>query len=231
MTHINASSPADLSMTLHWSPRSPFVRKVMIVLHETALLDHVTCVRNVVGMTQPNEQVMQDNPLNKIPILVLGDGRKLYDSRVICEFLDDLHDGPRLIPGDRPAYFQAMTWQALGDGFTELLLLWRNWYMDRGLPHDCAEDPYLATFTLKAQRVLAALEEQADALAASPFGVGHIAIGCALGQFDFRWSFITWRVAHPRLARWFDSFQQRPSVSATQVRDDQAPASEPIRSH
>lgn len=209
-------------MTLHWSPRSPFVRKVMIVLHETRLLEQVTCLRNVVGMSQPNARVMQDNPLNKIPTLVLGDGRTLFDSRVICEFLDELHTGERLVPGERAAYFQAMTWQALGDGFTDLLLLWRNWYTDRGLPHDCADDPYLATFALKAQHVLAALEAQADALAAAPFNLGHIAIGCALGQFDFRWSFIAWREAHPRLAQWFDSFQQRPSVIATQVRDDQS---------
>ncbi len=223
MTFSPSSSAAPTSMTLHWSPRSPFVRKVMIVLHETSLLDRVTCQRNVVGMTQPNERVMHDNPLNKIPTLVLGDGRTLFDSRVICEFLDELHAGERLIPVDRTAYFQAMTWQALGDGFTDLLLLWRNWYIDRGLPHDCADDPYLATFTLKARHVLAALEEQADTLAATPFGIGHIAIGCALGQLDFRWSFLAWREAHPRLAQWFDRFQQRPSMIATHVRDDEAP--------
>jgi len=209
-------------MTLHWSPRSPFVRKVMIVLHETAQLDQVQCIRNVVGMSQPNAQVMQDNPLNKIPTLVLGDGRALFDSRVICEYLDGLHDGERLVPQEPTAYYQAMTWQALGDGFTDLLLLWRNWASDRGLAFDCADDPYLSTFALKNQCILDALEAQAERLAATPFNLGHIAIGCALGQLDFRWAFIDWRTSRPRLAQWFAAFQQRPSVSATHVRDDEA---------
>ncbi|NSX19549.1 MULTISPECIES: glutathione S-transferase family protein [Pseudomonas] len=211
-------------MTLHWSPRSPFVRKVMIVLHETGLLDRVTCVRNVVGMSQLNEQVMHDNPLNKIPTLVLEDGRKLYDSRVICDFLDELHGGAKLIPADRARYIQAMTWQALGDGFIDALLLWRNWYIDRGLSYDCTDDPFLNAFNLKCIAVLAALEAQAAELEAAPFGLGHISIGCALGQLDFRWAFIDWRSDHPALAQWYQRYQSRPSVIATMIRDDNAPS-------
>ncbi|MGO0633323.1 glutathione S-transferase family protein [Pseudomonas sp. SAR267] len=224
MTFVSNPHPASQAMTLHWSPRSPFVRKVMIVLHETGLLDRVTCVRNVVGMNQLNEQVMLDNPLNKIPTLVLADGRKLYDSRVICDFLDGLHNGTRLVPADRARYLQAMTWQALGDGFIDVLLLWRNWYIDRGLPHDCADDPFLNAFNAKCQAVLAALEAQAAELEAAPFGLGHIAIGCALGQLDFRWSFIAWRPGHPALAHWYQQFQSRPAVVATAIRDDNAPS-------
>lgn len=220
---FTSSVPLEARLVLHWSPRSPFVRKVMIVLHETGLLAEVDCLRSVVGMSQPNETVMQDNPLNKIPTLLLPDGTALFDSRVICEYLDGLHDGERLLPRERDAYFQALTWQALGDGFLDLLLLWRNWYLDRGLAYDQAEDPYLATFALKTQRILAALEAQADRLAATPFGLGHIAIGCALGQLDFRWSFLDWQARYPRLAQWYATFQQRPSVIATQIRDDQAP--------
>ncbi|WP_349975755.1 glutathione S-transferase family protein [Pseudomonas sp. WHRI 8519] len=224
MTFASSSRSASEAMTLHWSPRSPFVRKVMIVLHETGLLDRVTCVRNVVGMNQLNEQVMHDNPLNKIPTLLLADGRKLYDSRVICDFLDDLHSGARLVPVDRNQYLQAMIWQALGDGFIDVLLLWRNWYIDRGLPYDWPEDPFLHAFNLKCKAVLAALEAQAAELEAAPFGLGHIAIGCALGQLDFRWSFIDWRPGHPALAHWYQQFQSRPSVVATAIRDDNAPS-------
>lgn len=209
-------------MKLHWSPRSPFVRKVMITLHEAGLVDKVQCVRSVVGLSAPNEQVMFDNPLNKIPTLVLADGTKMFDSRVICEYLDGLHEGARLIPQEDAAYYQAMTWQALGDGFLDLLLLWRNWHIDRDLAFDCAEDSYLSAFTLKTQCILAALEAQAPALQATALNIGHVAIACALGHLDFRWQVIAWRVSCPRLANWYQTFSERPSAIATVVRNDDA---------
>jgi glutathione S-transferase len=209
-------------MKLHWSPRSPFVRKVMIVLHETGQLAAVDCVRNVVGMTQPNEQVLLDNPLNKIPTLVLPSGQALFDSGVICEYLDGLHDGHRLLPQDSDGYFQAMTWQSLGDGFLDLLLVWRNWFSDRGLAFDAPEDAYLSTFALKTRRILDALERQAPALDATPMNLGHIAIACALGHLDFRWQALDWRVDRPQLAAWYHAFSERPSAIATVVRNDEA---------
>lgn len=218
------SSKPTTPMKLHWSPRSPFVRKVMIVLHETGQLDAVECVRNVVGMTQPNEQVLLDNPLNKIPTLVLPGGQALFDSRVICEYLDGLHEGHRLVPQDADAYFQAMTWQSLGDGFLDLLLVWRNWFSDRGLAHDAAEDAYLTTFALKTQRILDALERQAADLEAAPLNVGHIAIACALGHLDFRWEILSWRNNRPKLAAWYKTFSARPSAMATIVRNDETPS-------
>lgn len=208
-------------MKLHWSPRSPFVRKVMITLHETGLVDQVECVRNVVGMTQPNEHVLADNPLNKIPTLVLADGTVLYDSRVICEYLDDLHDGARLIPREDRAYYQAMTWQALGDGFLDLLLLWRNWHSDRGLTYNCPDDLYLSTFALKSGRILAELERLAATLQTTPLNIGHIAIGCALGHLDFRWEVLAWRERCPVLAAWYKHFSERPAAVATLVRNDE----------
>ena len=85
------------SLTLHWSPRSPFVRKVMLFAHETGLASRLTLVRSVVAMTTPNQALMRDNPLSKIPTLVLSDGSVLYDSAVICDYLDTLHAGPRRI--------------------------------------------------------------------------------------------------------------------------------------
>src|SRR6516162_4403611 len=80
-------TPPDISMKLHWSPRSPFVRKVMIVAHERGLIDRLNCVRTVAAMTTPHAELMRDNPLWKIPTLALDDGRALYDSPVICEYL------------------------------------------------------------------------------------------------------------------------------------------------
>ena len=87
-----------LSMKLHWSPRSPFVRKVMIVAHERGMTGRITCVRTVAETTKPHAELMKDNPLSKIPTLVLDDGTVLYDSPVICEYLDALDGAPKLFP-------------------------------------------------------------------------------------------------------------------------------------
>ena len=211
-------------MKLHWSPRSPFVRKVMIVLHETGQIDRVRCVRSAVGMAQINEALLLDNPLNKIPTLLLDDGRVLFDSRVICEYLDGLHSGTRLFPMDRDAYFRAVTWQALGDGLTDTLLVWRNWAIERGLAPEDQSDAYLVAFARKTDSALDALDRDAPALQAAPFGIGHIAIGCALGQLDFRWADRDWRRRRPALAGWEIEFADRPSAQATAIVDDSAPA-------
>ena len=207
-------------MKLHWSPRSPFVRKVMIVLHETGQLGQVELVRSAVGLSQVNEALLADNPLNKIPTLVLDDGRAFYDSRVICEYLDGLHGQAALFPAEPRARFQALTWQALADGMTDTLLLWRNWHLDRGLPASDPTDVFLTAFGRKTRSALDALERQVPALEAAAFGIGHIAIVCGLGQVDFRWRDMGWRESRPALAAWQAGMARRPSVEATQVVDD-----------
>src|SRR5436189_2219647 len=113
-------------MKLHWSPRSPFVRKVMIAAHELGLIDRLTCVRTVAATTRPHEALMEENPLSKIPTLVLDDGTVLYDSPVICEYLDGLHSGTKLFPPDARARMTALRRQALGDGVLDFLLLLRD---------------------------------------------------------------------------------------------------------
>ena len=113
-------------MKLHWSPRSPFVRKVMIVAHERGLVDRLDCVRTVAAMTKPHAELMKDNPLSKIPTLVLDDGTALYNSAVICEYLDALDGQPQLFPLERSARMLALRRHALGDGFLDLLVLARN---------------------------------------------------------------------------------------------------------
>src|SRR5215467_13809095 len=114
---IRGSPAAGSSMKLHWSPRSPFVRKVMIVAHELGLADRIDCVRTVVATARPHLPLMEENPLSKIPTLVLDDGTVLYDSRVICEYLDGLHHARRLVPQDFSERRTALRRQALGDGF------------------------------------------------------------------------------------------------------------------
>jgi glutathione S-transferase len=204
-------------MKLHWSPRSPFVRKVMIVAHETGLVDRIECVRSVVASTKPHVELMRENPLSKIPTMVLDDGTVLYDSPVICEYLDALHDGARLLPPSGPARLAALRRQALGDGFLDFLLLWRN---ERERAHP--SEPHLQSYAAKHEATLAALDRDAADLERAAFSLGHIAIGCALSYLDFRFAHDDWRTGHPRIAAWHAGFAARPSVRATDPIDDTA---------
>ena len=202
-------------MKLHWSPRSPFVRKVMIMAHELGLAGRLDCVRTVVATTRPHAVLMEENPLSKIPTLVLDDGTVIYDLPVICEYLDRLHDGPRLIPAALPERMTALRRQALGDGFLDFLLLWRN---ERERPVEQRSEVHLASYAEKRKAVLRTLDE--EGLEATPFSVGHIAIGCALCYLDFRFAAEDWRGGHPRIAAWHATFAARPSVRATDPIDD-----------
>jgi len=202
-------------MKLHWSPRSPFVRKVMIVAHERGIADRLHCVRTVAEMTTPHAELMKDNPLSKIPTLVLDDGVALYDSPVICEYLDALDGDPKLFPQHRLARIVALRRQALGDGLLDLLVLARNERM-RAQPSLA----HLASAAARTAATLDHLEREAEALAASPLSIGHIAIGCALSYLDFRFAGQDWRRGRPRLANWHASFVARPSVQATTPVDD-----------
>jgi glutathione S-transferase len=202
-------------MKLHWSPRSPFVRKVMIVAHEAGLVDRLTLVRTVAATTKPHPELMRDNPLSKIPTLVLDDGTVLYDSPVICEYLDRLHAGPKLFPPGGAERMTALRRQALGDGCLDFLLLWRD-ERARLRPSDV----HLASFAAKRKAALAAIDHEVDDLSATAFSIGHIALGCALGYLDFRFAAEDWRGDHPRLAHWHADFCARPSVRATGPIDD-----------
>ena len=112
-------------MKLHWSPKSPYVRKVMICAHELGVVERLQTVRSVAAMLEPNPAIMEDNPLGKIPTLVLDDGSSLFDSVVICDYLNDLAQGP-LFPMQGQAKWDALRWHAFGDGLLEVLILWRN---------------------------------------------------------------------------------------------------------
>jgi glutathione S-transferase len=199
-------------MKLHWSPRSPFVRKVMIAAHETGLVNRLTCVRTVVAMTEPNTNLLSDNPLSKIPTLVLDDGSPLYDSLVICEYFDAMHDGPKLFPTDSKARWTALRRHALGNGLLDMLILWRG-ERERQQP----SQPHLDAFAVKYKATLKALEKESPEIGATPFGIGHIAIGCALSYADFRFADLNWRAGHPQTAAWHASFSQRPSARATEA--------------
>ena len=199
-------------MKLYWSSRSPFVRKVMVFAHECGLADRITCERTLVTMTRPNTGLLPVNPTGKIPTLVLDDGSVLYDSTLICEYLDSLHGGRRLFPEAGPARWTALRRHALGNNLLDNLVPWRNETLS---PQPQQSPETLAAFELKARNSVAALEREADELAADPVGIGHIAIACALGYMDFRFAGLGWRAGHGRIARWYDAFAQRPSMIRT----------------
>jgi glutathione S-transferase len=199
-------------MRLLWSSRSPFVRKVMVAAHEVGVAGRIATERVVVGADKPNPGVMALNPLNKIPTLVLDDGAVLYDSRVIAEYLDTLHDGPKLFPAEPAARFRALRRQALGDGLMEVVVLRLG---EQNRPRDIQSDSHLASFRLKIDTALDRLE--ADGVDPAPMpDIGHIAIGCALAHLDFRFAADAWRAGRPGLAAWFGAFAARPSVGATE---------------
>ncbi len=199
-------------MKLHWSPRSPFVRKVMVVAHEVGVVDRIELVRTVVVMTKVNPDIMPDNPLGKIPTLVLDDGRPIYDSLIICEYLDALSDKPSLFPAQGDAKWEALTRHALGQGLTDALILWRN-ELNR-VPEKQLE-PLLASLQTKVVASLDLLETLAPKLTALPFDIGHAAIGCACGYLDFRFAEFDWRAGRPALTAWHATFEARPSAQAT----------------
>jgi glutathione S-transferase len=200
-------------LVLHWSPLSPFVRKVMCCVHELGLANQVRCIRTKVASQVPNLQLIADNPLIRIPTLVLPGGQALFDSVVICEYLDSLSGATRLYPFDGPPRWQALRWQALGDGLCDTLIAWRH-------ERDRAPGQQIAALVqgarLKVDATLDCLEREAGELDGAAFGIGHIAIGCALGYLGVRFNELQWRAARPVLAAWYSAFESRPSSQLTQ---------------
>jgi glutathione S-transferase len=204
-------------MTLHWSPRSPFVRKVMIAVYEMGLEARIDRIRTVVAPTKVAEALLPDNPLSKLPTLVLEDGSSLFDSRVILEHLDGLHSGPRLFPASGPERWIALRNQALGDGVMDFALLW---LIERQRGEGLQSEPLITAFRAKLAASLARMDRDVGLLANRPFDIGHLTLGTALGYLDFRFPTENWRSGHSDLAAWHATFLQRPSVLANPVVDD-----------
>lgn len=203
-------------MKLHWSPRSPYVRKVMLAAHELGLAERIECLRTVVAMSSSNADLLPDNPLNKIPTLVLEDGRVLFDSYVILEYFDQISGRPPLIPASGDARIAALRLHAFGSGLLDILILARN---ERDRPAGEKSQKHIDAFAFKRAAVLRHLEAEVDTFASDSISIGEIAIGCALAYSDFRFAAEPWRDAHPRLARWHKAFEARPTAQATQLQD------------
>ena len=204
-------------MKLRYSPTSPYVRKVMVAALETGLAERIERIPTVVLPTKPNEEVARENPLVKVPALTNDDGLVLYDSPVICEYLDTLHSGPKLFPPTGTARWIALRQQALGDGILDAAILGR-YEIQR--PKEYQWQDWIDAQLRKVRGALAALEIEVEAgELGGPLTVGQITVGCALGYLDFRYQSEEWRARQRRLAAWFDEFSKRKSMQLTVPRD------------
>jgi glutathione S-transferase len=199
-------------MKLYWSPRSPFVRKVMVCAYELGIAERIDRIRALVSLTQTNADVLEVNPVGRIPALVLDNGDVLYDSHVICEYLDAEYGDSRLFPRVKAARWDALRRLALADGMLETSILWRA---ERSRPAAQQPAEMLAAFDRKIATALAALERDSARLHEDQVDIGDLAIGCALAYLDFRFPELDWRARHERIAAWFESFDRRPSMQQT----------------
>jgi glutathione S-transferase len=187
-------------LTLRSSPASPFGRKIKIAAGLLGLDGEIKI--EPADTSNPTDTVRKQNPLGKIPALVLEDGMVLFDSRVILEYLDHRAGGGRVFPTDANARFTALRLQALADGIMDASILLI--YEGRWRPADRHEPKWVEHQAGKVARALTALEADPPVLDAPP-DVGRIALACALGYQDFRFAG-RWRKDHPRLVAWLDQF-------------------------
>ncbi len=200
-------------MILKSSPASPFGRKVRIAAGLLGLADKID-VRET-DLNDPADSIRTQNPVGKIPALILDDGTAYYDSRVILEYLDHLAGGGRIIPREPKARFEALRLQALCDGILDASLM--IVYEARYRPAEMKVQSWVDRQADKAARGLTALEAAPPALTPTP-DVGQIALACVLGYRDLRFGG-EWRKNHPRLLAWLDKFAaQVPAFAGTAVK-------------
>lgn len=200
-------------MILHWSPRSPFVRKVMVAAYEKGLSDQIERVRNPVAMTVPNAELMRVNPLSKLPTMVLPDGLVLQDSGVICAYLDTLAGSATVFPDGDGAHWFRLSRHALAGGLLDLLVLLRN---ERERPDGTRSQAHIDAFEIKKVATLQEIESWPPEPCGQTIDIVQITVGCLLGYLDFRYADDNWRIAYPALAAWYKTFASRPSAIATE---------------
>lgn len=203
-------------LKLFHAPTSPYVRKVMVTAHELGVADRIEKLPSAAHPINRDERIAVFNPLAKVPAALTPGGEYLFDSRVICEYLDAQVPGLGLFPADQKARWQALTLQALGDGLLDAALLTR--YETVARPEAQRSASWTDGQMVKVDAALARLEDGIEMLDGS-LTIGLITIGCALGYLDFRFAHRPWRQNAPRLAKWYETFAARPSMQATVPRD------------
>ncbi|HJS85540.1 MAG TPA: glutathione S-transferase N-terminal domain-containing protein [Acetobacteraceae bacterium] len=194
-------------MKLFYSPTSPFVRKVMACAIARGIEGRIETVRANPHDSPPD--LLEANPLSKVPCLVTDEGLALFDSPVICEFLDSVGDAAKLFPPSGPARWRALKQQALGDGILDAAVGRRG---EMAKPVEAARQAWMARQKAAISRALAQIEADPPQ---SGLDIGTITLACALGYLDFRFGAEPWRGAHPRLADWFGAIAAHPAIAGT----------------
>ena len=198
-------------MKLRHSPTSPFVRKVLVLVHEVGLAGRIEIVP--ADAWSETTDLASQNPLCKVPTLILDEGGVLYDSPVICEYLDGLHAGAPRVPRSGEERWAVLRLQALADGMMEAAVAV---FVERvRRPGDRRWEAAIVREQATLARALDHLDRRVAALAAEPPHLGAIAVACALGYLDLRGAVGDWRATRPTLAAWFATFALRPSMRAT----------------
>ncbi|TCS67625.1 glutathione S-transferase [Primorskyibacter sedentarius] len=198
-------------MKLFYSPTSPYVRKVMVILHETDQLQDVSLEETSGTPLAPATGLAAKNPLTKVPALERPDGCTLYDSRVICRFLDARADAGLYPSGARG--WETQTLEATGDGITDAALLMT--YESRLRPEAQQMEAFVDGQWAKIENACAALNARWISHLSGPLDAGQIAVACALAYVDFRHDARGWRKGNDALANWYASFAERDSMTAT----------------
>ncbi|MGO4221505.1 glutathione S-transferase family protein [Lysobacter sp. TAF61] len=196
-------------MQLLYQTHSPFARKALVFAHEAGLADRIEVIHHETSPTRRNEAVFERNPLGKVPVLLRPGLPALFDSDVICAYLDTLHAGPRLIPAEGEARWQALRVQAVAQGLAEagIAVRWETVRRPQALRYPALRDGYIAKLVSSYDW----LERELDTEAVH---VGHVAVATALDWLEFR-ELPGFRRGRPRLGAWFDAFAARPSMQAT----------------
>lgn len=199
-------------MHLHYAPASPYVRKVLLAAAGAGVLDRIELVRAHLSPIEESSRVCADNPLGKIPTLVLDDGSTLFDSRVIVAYLDTIGSTPLQPPPSDPAYWRLHRLQATADGLLDAALAIRYERLLR--PEVYRWDEWIAGQGRKIDRAVTALEAEANFVESGP-PLAAICVASALGYLDFRFAERDWRSVAPRLAAFFSAYSCRPEMIAT----------------
>ena len=198
-------------MKLYFSPFSPYVRKCLVVGHELGLDARITLLPSSAHPVTRDQAIIANNPLGKVPTLLTDDGQALYDSRVICEYLDDLGGGA-LFPKSPKVRWEALTLHALADGMLDAALLAR--YEDVARPEAIRWKEWRAGQLDKIETSLAHLEGNLQTLAGR-VDIGSLSMACALWYLDVRFAELQWHARYPKVAAWYAAFSQRPSTQMT----------------
>ncbi|MEO6986729.1 MAG: glutathione S-transferase [Paralcaligenes sp.] len=198
-------------MKIYFSPASPYVRKCMIVAHELGLVSQIEKLPSAANPVTRDQTVVSANPLGKVPTLLTDKGQVLFDSRVVCEYLNDLGNG-NLFPKEVDLKWQALTEQSLADGILDAALLAR--YENAARPEALR---WAAWTTGQMDKIESGLGyfEAVIGVRGKAFDIGTLTLVCALGYLDFRFPDYAWRGAYPAVASWFEQVSKRPSVAGT----------------